>query len=89
MLNLLYALVALVKPLGDLLCQVLDLALLGPLGLLVIEAREDVLLVQPVELLALLRNFGEEFRDVVVDLGPARREEVHLDHDVAIIRGAR
>lgn len=81
------ALVALVEAPGDLLGQALDLALLGPLGLLVVEAGEHVFLVQAVELLALLRNLGQQVRDLVADVGPAGRQQVHLDHGVAIVVG--
>lgn len=73
------------ETLGDVLRQGLDLPLLGPLGILVVEAREHMLLVQPLQLLALARHVGQQVRHLIRDVGPARREQVHLDYGVAVI----
>lgn len=58
LLDPLDAAVALVEALGDILRQPFDLALLSLLGLLVIEARQHVLLVQAFQLLALAGDIG-------------------------------
>lgn len=84
-LKLLDPLVALVKALCDVLSEPLDLHLFGPLGLVIVEAREHMRLVQLVETLALCGNLGEELCDVVRDVRPPRRQKVHLDYSVAII----
>lgn len=84
-LKLLDPLVALVKALCDVLGEPLDLHLLGSLGLVIVEAREHMRLVQLVEALALCGNLGEQLCDVVRDVRPPRRQQVHLDYSVAII----
>jgi hypothetical protein len=84
-LNPLYGAMAIVETLGDLLREPLDLALLGLLSLVVVEAGQDVLLVQPLERVALGRNDGEKLRHLVADVGPTRREEVHLYDGVAVV----
>lgn len=76
---------ALVKGLCDLLGELLNLGLLGALGVVVIEAGEDVLLMELLEALAFGGNVGKQVGDVVGDVGPARGQEVHLDHGVAIV----
>ena len=85
MLDLLDALVALVEAPCDVLREALDLDLLVLLGLVVVEAGQDVRLVQLVEPLALDGDLGEELGDFVRDVGPARGQQVHLDHGVAIV----
>lgn len=85
LLDPLDAAVALVEPLGDVLRQALNVPLLGLLGALVVEAGEHVLLVQALELLALAGDVGEEVGDLVGDVGPARGQQVHLDHGVAVV----
>lgn len=84
-LKLLDPLVALVKALCNLLGEPLDLHLFGPLGLVIVKAREHMRLVQLVETLALRGNLGEEVCDLVRDVRPPRRQKVHLDYSVAII----
>lgn len=85
LLDALDATVALVEALRDALCQALDLALLGALGLLVVEARQDVFLVQALEGLGLSGDVGQEVRHLVADVGPPRRQQVHLDDGVPIV----
>lgn len=85
LLDALYAAAALVKPPRDFLCQPLDLAFLGPLRLIVVEARQYMLLVQPVQLLALFRNVGQQLRHLIGHVRPSRWEQVHLDHRIAVV----
>lgn len=85
LLDPLYAAVAVVEALGDVLRQLLDLALLGLLGVLVVEAGQDVLLVQAFEGLRLARNAGQQVRHLVRYVSPARGQQVHLDDGVAIV----
>lgn len=49
---------AIVEPLGNLLRQGLNVALLGALGVLVVETGQHMLLVQALELLRLARHVG-------------------------------
>lgn len=76
---------AVVETAGDVLRQPLDIPFLGLLGALVVEARQHMLLMQPLELLRLLGDVGQEIRHLVRDVSPARRQQVHLDHRVAVI----
>lgn len=76
---------AVVEAARDVLRQLLDIPLLGLLGALVVEARQHMLLVQPLELLRLLGDVGEQVRHLVRDVGPARGQQVHLDHGVAVV----
>jgi hypothetical protein len=69
----------------DLLRELLDFALLALLHLLVVESREHVLLVQLVELAGLLCDVGEVFGDLVLDVEPPRRQQVHLNHGIAVV----
>lgn len=78
-------LLALLEMAGNALCQLLNLALLALLDVLVVEAREDVLLVQLVELARLLGDFGEVFGDLVLDIEPAWRQQVHLYYGIPIV----
>lgn len=84
-LDALDAPVAVVEPARDVLRQLLDIPLLGLLGALVVEAGQHMLLVQPLELLRLLGDVGEQVRHLVRDVGPARGQQVHLDHGVAVV----
>ena len=59
LLDPLYAPVALVESLCDLLRELFDLRLLSPLGVVVIEPGEDMLLVQPLQALALGGYVGQ------------------------------
>jgi hypothetical protein len=77
--------VALVEAPCDVLGQALDVPLLGLLGALVVEAGQDVLLVQALELLGAPGDVGEELRHLVGDVGPARRQAVHLDDGVPVV----
>lgn len=76
---------AVVEALCDLLRQQLDLAFLGPLCLLVVEPGQHMLLVQALELLALAGDVGEDVGHLVRDVGPPRRQQVHLDHGVSVV----
>jgi hypothetical protein len=73
------------KPSGNILCQALDLGLLGFLGLIVVEARQYVLLVKSLQVLALCRDVCKELRDLIGYVGPSRWQKVHLNHGVAIV----
>lgn len=77
--------VAVVEALGNILCQTLDLPLLGPLGVLIVEAREYVLLVQPLQFLALACYIGQQICHLICNVGPAWREQVHFDHSITVI----
>jgi hypothetical protein len=77
--------VAIVEALGDVLRQPLDIPFLGLLGPLVVEARQHMLLVQSLQLLRLLGHVGQQIRHLVCDVGPARRQQIHLDDRVAVI----
>lgn len=57
--------VAFVEPLGDGLRKLLYLPFLILLGLLIVEPRQYVLLVQPLQLLALARDVGQQLRHFV------------------------
>jgi hypothetical protein len=70
---------------GDVLGEGLDLALLPLLDRLVVEAREHVLLVQLVELARVAGDICQVLCDVVLDVEPARRQQVHLDDGVAVV----
>jgi len=85
LLDALDAAVAVVEAARDGLCELFNLPLLGPLRVVVVEAGQHVLLVQPLELLALVRDVGQQLRDLVRHVGPARREQVHLDHGIAVV----
>lgn len=76
---------ALVEPMRDLLRQLLDIPLLRLLRLLIVEARQHVLLVQTIQLLAFLRDVGQEVGDVVANVRPPRGQEVHFYDGVAIV----
>ncbi len=76
---------ALVEGARDVLGQRLDGGLLGALGVVVVEARQHVLLVQALQRLALARHAGQEVRHLVRHVGPARRQQVHLDDGVAVV----
>lgn len=76
---------AIMKTLGNLLRQALDVPLLGPLGFLVVEPGQHMLLVQALELLRLARDVGQDLRDLVGDVGPPRRQQVHFYHGVAVV----
>lgn len=69
----------------DVLCKLLDLALLPLLHVFVVEAWEHVLLVQLVELARLFRDVCEIVRDLVLYIEPAWRQQVHLDDCIAVI----
>ena len=77
------------KGAGDILGQTLNFVLLCALGVFVVEGRQDVFLVKPVEQLALARHRIEQLRDLVRHVGPARRQHVHLDDVVAAYAGRR
>lgn len=87
----LYAAATLVEAAGDVLCQRLDIVLLGLFCLVVVKSWEHMFLVQPLQLLALGRNAGQQLRHFVRHVHPARREQIHLDHGVAVVHvvGAR
>jgi hypothetical protein len=85
LLDALDAAVAVVEAARDGLRELLNLPLLGPLRVVVVEAGQHVLLVQPLELLALVRDVGQQLRDLVRHVGPARREQVHLDHGIPVV----
>lgn len=78
-------LLALLERLGDVLGKVLDLALLPFLDGLIVEAGQHMLLVELVQLARLLRNVGEGFGDFVLDIEPARRQQIHLNHSIAVV----
>jgi hypothetical protein len=69
----------------NVLSQVLNVALLALLDVLVVEARQHVLLVQLVELARLAGDVGQLLRDLVLHVEPARRQQVHLNHRVAVV----
>jgi hypothetical protein len=74
---------ALVEAAGDALGQALDLVLLADAHVLVVEARQQVLLGQVVELAHLGSDVGENGGDLVLGVEPARRQQVHLDDGVS------
>jgi hypothetical protein len=74
---------ALVEAAGDALGEALDLVLLAEAHVLVVEARQQVLLGQVVEVAHLGGDVGEDGGDLVLRVEPARREQVHLDDGVA------
>lgn len=57
--NVLNAPMAVVKALGDVLRKSLNLPLFGPFRILIVEAREHMLLMQALQLLALTRHVGQ------------------------------
>lgn len=84
-LDLLHRLLALVEPVRDLLRQPLNGALLLLPGLLITKPGEQMLLVQLVQPGGLLRDVGQQLRHLLLHVHPTRREQVHLDHGVAVI----
>ena len=77
---------AVVKAARNRLRQPLNLVLLGALGhCVLVEPGQHVLLVQPVEQLALARHLAQDLGHLVRNVGPARRQEVHLDHGVTAV----
>lgn len=78
-------LLTLLEEAGDGLGDLLNLALLALLDVLVVKARQHMLLVQLVELARLLGNLGEVFGDLVLHVEPARRQQVHLYDSVAVV----
>jgi hypothetical protein len=62
-----------------------NIPLLALFDILVVEAREHVLLVQLVELACLLRYLGEVFSDFVLHVEPSRRQQVHFNHGIAVV----
>lgn len=85
LLDLLDTSMTVMEALCDLLGELLDLGLLGALGVVVIEARKDMLLVQLLEALALGSDVGEQVSDLVGNVGPAWGKQVHLNYGVAIV----
>jgi hypothetical protein len=69
----------------DGLCHMLNLLFLALLDIFVVEPREDVLLVQLLKLPCLRRNVPEILGHFVLDVQPARGQQVHLDHGVPIV----
>lgn len=76
---------AFVEPLSDFLGKFLDLSFLGPLCIVIIEARQHMLLVKLLKALPLDGNFGEKLSYLIGNIGPSWGKQVHLDHGVAII----
>jgi hypothetical protein len=79
------SLLAALKGTGDFGCEFLNLPLLLLLDGLVVEPREDVLRVQLVQLGRLEGDFFQHVVDLVLDVDPARRQQVHLDHGISIV----
>jgi hypothetical protein len=79
------SLLTLLKAPCDALSKLLDFALLLLLDVLIVESRQHVLLVQLVELPRLLRYLGEVLGDLVLHIQPPWRQQVHLNHRVAVI----
>lgn len=77
--------VAVVEPLGDGLRELLYLTFLVPLSLVVVKPRQYVLLMQPLQLLALAGDVGQQLRHFVRRIRPPRRKQVHLDHRIAVV----
>jgi hypothetical protein len=74
----------------DVLGKLLNLDLLALLDVFVVEAREHVLLVQLVQTPRLLCNVREVLGDLVLHVKPSRRQQVHLNHGIAVVLvGAR
>jgi len=69
----------------DLLRKALNYALVLSPDILIAEPREQVLLVQLVQLGGLLRNICQVLGDFFLHIDPARWKQVHLNHHVAII----
>jgi len=59
------------KTLGDLLRKALNVALLHSFCIIIVETREDMLLVQPLQLLAAPRYVSQQVGDFVGNVGPA------------------
>jgi hypothetical protein len=78
-------LLALLEAAGDGLRELFNLALLAFLDILVVEAREDVFLMQLVEVASLLGDVGEQLGNLVLDVEPARGQQVHLNDSVAVV----
>lgn len=93
-LHPLYAPMAVMESLGDSLREALDLALVGSpcartsVGV-VVEPGQDVSLVQALQLSRLVRDARQRLVDLVRDVRPARREDIHLDHRIAAVVGVR
>lgn len=81
----LYRPLTIVEVAGNILGQTFNNALVLATDVLVPEAREQVLLMQLVELCGLLRNIGEQVRDFFLDVSPARWQQIHLDDHIAVI----
>ena len=70
---------------GDVLRLSFDHSLFLLLDIVVVKARKDVLLMQLVKLCSLLGNFFQKLCYFVLDVDPARGQEVHFDYSIAII----
>lgn len=73
------------KTTGDLLRQSLNLAFFLHPDILVIEAGQDMLGMQSVQLRRFLDDIGQQICHLVADVHPSRRQKVHLDHGVSIV----
>lgn len=69
---------------SDLLRQLLDSTFIPFAQIFVPEPREQVLLMQLIQFRGLLCNIGQEFGNLLLYVNPARREQVHFNHHVAI-----
>lgn len=69
----------------DILGQPLDDPFLALPGVLIAESRQEVFLMQFVELRGFLRRVRQQLRHFVLHVDPARRQPVHLDHGIAVI----
>lgn len=78
-------LLAVVERTCDLLREPLNHRLFLPARILVPEPRQQVLLVQFVEVGRFLRNVRQQFRHLVLHVDPARGQHVHFNHGVAIV----
>ena len=78
-------LLALLEAASNGLRKLFNLALFALLDVFVVEAGQDMLLVQLVELACLLGDVGEQLGDLVLDVEPARGQQVHLDDSVAVV----
>lgn len=69
----------------DVLGKAFNLPLLPLLDLLVVEAREHMLLMHLIELPRLLCNVGQVLGYLVLDVEPARRQQVHFDDGITVV----
>src|ERR1700733_512122 len=84
-LNSLDSILAITKPAGYLLRQLFNILLLSFLDIVIVEARENMLLVKLVQLCRLQSNILQYISNFVLNIHPSWRKQIHFDYCVSIV----